>query len=69
VVGSGIQLFLVENDIFGCDCLQATRFLDKRRDKLQQVLHGGKRYGNKQSCEDIVTAIVSWSILNLHVCV
>ena len=26
VVGSGIQMFLVENDIFGWACLQATCF-------------------------------------------
>jgi hypothetical protein len=30
-------------------------------------LHGGKRDRNKQSCEDIVTAVVSLSVLSLHV--
>jgi len=25
-------------------------------------LHSGKRCENKQSCEDIVTAVVSWSV-------
>jgi len=72
VVGSGIQVFLVENDIFGWACLQDACFLEKGRGKPEQVqsnvrLYRGKRYGNKQSCQDIVTAIVSWSILSLHI--
>jgi hypothetical protein len=67
VVVSGVKVFLVENDIFGWAC-----FLEKGRDKPEEVhsnvrLHRGKRYGNKQSCEDIVTAFVPWSILSLHV--
>jgi len=36
VVGSGLQLFLVENYIFGWACLQATCFLEKGRDKPEQ---------------------------------
>jgi hypothetical protein len=71
VVGSGVKVFLVENDIFGWACLQDTCFLEKGRDKPEEVhsnvrLHRGKRYGNKQSCEDILTAFVFWSILSLH---
>jgi len=61
VVGSGIQVFLVENDIFGWVCLQDA--LEKGRDKPEQVhsnvrLYRRNRYGNKQSCEDIVTVIL-----------
>ena len=29
-------------------------------------LRRGKRYGNKQSCEDIVTAVVSWSVFSVY---
>jgi hypothetical protein len=29
-------------------------------------LHRGKRYGNKQICEDIVTAVVSWSVCSVY---
>jgi hypothetical protein len=36
VVSSGLQVFLVENDIFGWACLQATCFLEKGRDKAEQ---------------------------------
>lgn len=72
VVGSGVQVFLVENDIFWWACLQNTCFLEKLRDKPEQVLsvrlQRGNSYGNKQSCEDIATAIVSWSVSSLHVC-
>jgi hypothetical protein len=72
VVGSGVKVFLAENGIFGWAYLQVTCFLEKGRDKPEEVYsnvrpHRGKRYGNKQSCEDIVTAIVPWSILSLHV--
>jgi len=72
VVGSGVKVFLVENYIFGWAYLQGTCFLEKGRDKPEEVhsnvrFHRVKRYGNKQSCEDIVTAFVSWSILSLHV--
>jgi len=37
VVGSGIQVFLVENDIFGWVCLQDACFLKKGRNKPEQV--------------------------------
>jgi hypothetical protein len=66
MVGNGIQVFLVENDIFGWACLQATCFLEKgrkaRTGHSNMRLHRGKRYGDEHSCEDIVTAVVSWSI-------
>jgi len=48
VVDSGIQVFLVENDIFGWDCLEATCFQEKgsgRKNKDWETrLHGGRRY-------------------------
>jgi hypothetical protein len=36
LVGSGLQVFLVENDIFGWAYLQATCFLEKGKDKAEQ---------------------------------
>ena len=36
MVGSGLQGFLVENDIFGWACLQTTCFLEKGRDKAEE---------------------------------
>jgi len=61
VVGSGIQMFLVNSDIFGWDCLLATWFSgEMERQAKTGTRHRGKRYGNKYSCKDIVTAIVSW---------
>jgi len=69
MVGSGIQVFLFKNYIFGWDCLRATWFSgEMERQARTGTLHRGKRYGNKQSCENVVTAIVSWAILSLHVC-
>jgi len=48
VVGSGIQVFLVANDIFGWDCLQATCFQEKgggtQNKDWEARLHGGRRY-------------------------
>jgi len=38
VVGSGIQVFRVENDIFGWACLQANCFQEKGRDKPEREL-------------------------------
>jgi len=37
VAGSGIQVFLVENDIFGWVCLHDACFLEKGRDKPEKV--------------------------------
>jgi len=36
MVGSGLQVFLVESDIFGWTCLQATGCLEKGRDRPKQ---------------------------------
>jgi len=72
VVGSGIQFFLVKTIFLdGLSC-RIPVFLRKGRTSQNGHssvrLHRGKRYGNKQSCEDIVTAIVSLSILSLQIC-
>jgi hypothetical protein len=37
VVGSCIQVFLVEDDIFKWACLQVTYFLEKGRDKPEHT--------------------------------
>jgi hypothetical protein len=48
VVGNGIQVFLVENDIFKWAYLQATCLHDKGRDRQNKDgearIHGGRRY-------------------------
>jgi hypothetical protein len=72
VVGSGIQVFLVK--MIFLDGLASRIPVFLRKGKTSQNghsnvrLHRGKRYGNKQSCEDIVTGVVSLSVLSLHVC-
>ena len=52
--------------------MQNACFLEKGKDKPEQVLsvrlRRGNRYGSKQSCEDIVTALVCSSVLRLCVC-
>jgi len=71
-VGSGIQVFLLKR-YFGWACLQVNCYFERgetsRTGHSNMRLHSGRRYGNEHSCEDIVTAVVSWSILSLHVCV
>jgi len=58
MVGSGIQVFLVENDIFGWACRQPTCFLEKWKEKPKRELkyrrHWGRRYWNNQSGEHSV---------------
>jgi hypothetical protein len=48
MVGSSIQVFLLENDIFGWACWQATCFLEKWREKPERELKyripSGRRY-------------------------
>ena len=69
VVGSGIGFFVVKTIFLdGLACRLAV-FL--RKGEINQNghscvrLHRGQRYGKKQNSEDIVTAVVSWSILKL----
>ena len=50
--------------------LSAEKWTDRPEEVHSNVrLHRGKRYRNKQSCEDIVTAIVFWSVFSSHVSV
>jgi hypothetical protein len=66
-------VFLVENNILdglACRLPVSLRKEVTRQNRHSNLrLHRGKRYGNKQSCEDIVMAVVSWPILTLDVCV
>ena len=67
VVCSGIQMFLVENDILEGLACRLPVFLRKgepSQNRHSNVrLHRGVSEGNEQSCEDIVTAIVSCSVV------
>jgi hypothetical protein len=74
VVGGGTQVFLVKNIFLDGLASRIPVFFRKgetiqNRDTQMLQLHRRKRYRNKHNSEDIVTAIVSWSILSLHVCV
>jgi hypothetical protein len=64
-------VFLVENDTLDGLACRLPGFLEKGRDNAEQVLKceasERKDVQEQQSCGNIVTAIVTWSILSLHV--
>ena len=68
MVGSIIQVLLVGNNILDRLACRLSGFLQEGRDSAEQVLKceasERKQIGNKQSCENIVTAFVTWSVLS-----
>ena len=68
MVGSGIQAFLVKTIFLDGLACNMPVFLRKGETSQNKYSNSHKKEVREQSCEDNVTAIVSWSILSLHVC-
>lgn len=74
VVGSGLQMFLVKTVFLiglACRIPVSLRKEETNQNRYTQMLDfiEERGTGKKQSCEDIVTAVVSWPLLTLRVSV
>jgi len=67
VVGSGTQAFLVKMIFLDGLACRLHVFLRKGETSQNRYSDSQRKEVREQSCEDIVTAVVSWSILSLHV--